>query len=165
MKLPVTTVMKDYCHYAHNAYSKKKKIFSTVSYMFLIIVSLFSSNIMYSSPVAYGQTADPVLPVISVTASGNDGNVPSSAFDNNLATRWSDEGVGSFIQADLGSGTLKTVTSLEIAWYRAANATITLLFLLLLLGLPVLLPLYSLGIAHVQTVFRAMTLQIPTLDT
>ena len=121
MKLPVTTVMKDYCHYAHNAYSKKKKIFSTVSYMFLIIVSLFSSNIMYSSPVAYGQTADPVLPVISVTASGNDGNVPSSAFDNNLATRWSDEGVGSFIQADLGSGTLKTVTSLEIAWYKGSE--------------------------------------------
>ena len=76
---------------------------------------------MYSNPVAYGQTADSVLPVISVTASGNDGNVPSNAFDNNLATRWSDEGVGSFIQADLGFGPLKTVSSLEIAWYRGSE--------------------------------------------
>jgi hypothetical protein len=123
MKLAVTTVLKDYCHYAHNVYSKKKKILSTFTSMFLIIVSLFSSNIMYSNPVTYGQTADPVLQVnlSTVTASGNDGNVPSNAFDGNLATRWSDEGVGSFIQADLGSGPLKTITSLEIAWYKGSE--------------------------------------------
>jgi hypothetical protein len=123
MKLTVTTVLKSYCRYAHNVVAKKKKILSTVTYMILIIVSLFSSNIMYATPVAYGQTADPVLPVNpnSVTASGNDGNVPSNAFDNNLATRWSDEGRGSFIQADLGSGSLKTVTSLEIAWYKGSE--------------------------------------------
>ena len=29
------------------------------------------------------------LSVLSVTASGNDGNVPQNTLDNNLATRWS----------------------------------------------------------------------------
>jgi Bacterial Ig domain len=34
------------------------------------------------------------LPITSVTASGNDGNVPSNVLDNNLATRWSSFGIG-----------------------------------------------------------------------
>ena len=42
------------------------------------------------------------LPISGVTASGNDGNVPSNAIDNNLNTRWSSLGVGQFIRADLG---------------------------------------------------------------
>ncbi|PWU81107.1 MAG: hypothetical protein DLM72_08675 [Candidatus Nitrosopolaris wilkensis] len=36
--------------------------------------------------------------------------------DNNLNTRWSNLGVGSFIQADLGGQ--KTICSVDIAWYR-----------------------------------------------
>ncbi|MGH9988331.1 MAG: hypothetical protein ACRD8W_30725, partial [Nitrososphaeraceae archaeon] len=35
------------------------------------------------------------LPVSAVTASGNDGNVPSNVLDNNLNTRWSNLGQGS----------------------------------------------------------------------
>ncbi|MDP9289827.1 MAG: Ig-like domain-containing protein, partial [Thermoproteota archaeon] len=56
------------------------------------------------------------LPITSVTASGNDGNVPANVLDNNLNTRWSNLGVGSFIQADLGAQ--KTICSVDIAWYR-----------------------------------------------
>ena len=56
------------------------------------------------------------LPIASVTASGNDGNVPRNVLDNNLNTRWSNLGVGSFIQADLGGK--KTICSVDIAWYR-----------------------------------------------
>ena len=56
------------------------------------------------------------LPIASVTASGNDGNVPRNVLDNNLNTRWSNLGVGSFIQADLGGQ--KTICSVDIAWYR-----------------------------------------------
>ena len=56
------------------------------------------------------------LPIATVTASGNDGNLPTNVLDNNLNTRWSNLGVGSFIQADLGGQ--KTICSVDIAWYR-----------------------------------------------
>ena len=56
------------------------------------------------------------LAASAVTASGNDGNVPANAVDNNLNTRWSNNGVGSWIQLDLGSK--KSICSVDIAWYR-----------------------------------------------
>jgi len=56
------------------------------------------------------------LPVTSVTAIGNDGNIPSNVIDNNLNTRWSNNGVGSWIQLDLGSK--RTICSVDIAWHR-----------------------------------------------
>ena len=56
------------------------------------------------------------LPITSVTASGNDGHVPANVLDNNLNTRWSNRGIGSFIQADLGAP--KTICSVDIAWYK-----------------------------------------------
>ncbi|MPZ07166.1 MAG: carbohydrate-binding protein [Nitrososphaeraceae archaeon] len=56
------------------------------------------------------------LSVSSVSASGNDGNVPANVLDNNLNTRWSDNGVGSWIQLDLGSK--KSICSVDVGWYR-----------------------------------------------
>ena len=56
------------------------------------------------------------LPISGVTASGNDGNVPSNVLDNNLATRWSSNGIGQWIRADLGS--IKNICSVDIAWYN-----------------------------------------------
>lgn len=56
------------------------------------------------------------LPITSVTASGDDGNEPQNVLDNNLGTRWSSNGVGQFITADLGS--TKNICSVDIAWYR-----------------------------------------------
>ena len=61
--------------------------------------------------------------VTAITASGNDGNMPANAFDNNLATRWSNNGLGSWIQADLGSP--KAISYVDIAWYRGTTRTNT----------------------------------------
>jgi hypothetical protein len=52
----------------------------------------------------------------AITASGNDGNIPSNAIDGNLNTRWSNLGQGSWIQLDLGSQ--KSICSVDVAWYR-----------------------------------------------
>jgi len=51
----------------------------------------------------------------AVIASGDDGNVPSNVLDNNLNTRWSNLGQGSWIQLDLGAK--KSICSVDIAWY------------------------------------------------
>jgi hypothetical protein len=56
------------------------------------------------------------LAVKSVSANRNDGNVPANAVDGSLDTRWSGDGVGSFITADLGSA--KTVCGISVAWYQ-----------------------------------------------
>ncbi|MPZ07592.1 MAG: S8 family serine peptidase [Nitrososphaeraceae archaeon] len=56
------------------------------------------------------------LQPVALSASGSDSNVPSNAIDNNLNTRWSDNGVGSWIQLDLGSK--KSICSVDIGWYR-----------------------------------------------
>ncbi|MGC1135774.1 MAG: discoidin domain-containing protein [Nitrososphaeraceae archaeon] len=51
-----------------------------------------------------------------VTAIGSDGNVPSNVIDKNLNTMWSKDGIGSWIQFDLGS--ITKICSVDIAWYR-----------------------------------------------
>jgi F5/8 type C domain len=56
------------------------------------------------------------LPISGVTASGNDGNVPSNVLDNNLVTRWASNGIGQWIRADLGS--ITNICSVDIAWYN-----------------------------------------------
>ena len=43
-------------------------------------------------------------------------NPPANAIDNNLDTRWSNLGLGSWIQLYAGSG--KVICSVDIAWYR-----------------------------------------------
>jgi hypothetical protein len=52
----------------------------------------------------------------AVTASTSDGNVPAGAVDNDLATRWSGNGDGAWIQFDLGS--TRTVGYLTIATFN-----------------------------------------------
>jgi subtilisin family serine protease len=56
------------------------------------------------------------LPVVAVTASTNDGNVPGNAIDNNLNTRWSGMGNGAWIKFDLG-GT-RVLSAVGIAFYK-----------------------------------------------
>jgi hypothetical protein len=63
-----------------------------------------------------GGSTEMELPVASVTASGNDGNVPLNVLDNNLSTRWSSLGIGQFIIADLGS--TQKISDVDIAWYK-----------------------------------------------
>jgi hypothetical protein len=57
------------------------------------------------------------LPISGVTASGYQlGNPPSNAIDADLNTRWANDGVGSWISADLGS--TQNICSVDIAWYN-----------------------------------------------
>src|SRR5262245_36864408 len=55
------------------------------------------------------------VPVVSVSASADDGNIPANTVDGSLATRWSASGDGQWIRFDLGSAT--NVASVKIAWY------------------------------------------------
>jgi hypothetical protein len=58
------------------------------------------------------------LEISEITAIGDDGDdaIPPNVLDNNLDTRWSHEGIGSWFQADLGAK--KIICSIDIAWYR-----------------------------------------------
>ncbi len=55
------------------------------------------------------------VPGTSVTASADDGNVPANVVDGNLATRWSANGDGQWLQLDLGA--TKNLSALKIAFY------------------------------------------------
>ncbi|ATB37332.1 hypothetical protein CYFUS_002753 [Cystobacter fuscus] len=70
-----------------------------------------------------GATADALsapncttLSAASVLASGNDGNGPQNTLDDQLGTRWSNQGAGSWIDYDLGS--TRTVSGAAIAWHQ-----------------------------------------------
>jgi len=57
------------------------------------------------------------LDVSSVSANGDDGNVPANTLDGNLGTRWSSKGkTGKYITYDLGSS--QKISSIKIAWYK-----------------------------------------------
>ncbi|HVD07400.1 MAG TPA: discoidin domain-containing protein, partial [Nitrososphaeraceae archaeon] len=58
------------------------------------------------------------LPITNVVASDDTekGNTAKNVIDSKANLRWAANGVGSFIQADLGS--IKTICSLGIAWYK-----------------------------------------------
>ena len=56
------------------------------------------------------------LPVSTVCASANDGNLPANTLDGSLATRWSAQGNGQWILFDLGAS--KTITSVDVAWHQ-----------------------------------------------
>jgi len=66
---------------------------------------------------AYGATTCANLPISATTANGAQSTNPASeAVDNDAATRWSNQGLGSWISLDLGSQ--KTVCSVDIIWYN-----------------------------------------------
>src|SRR5437867_2886670 len=81
-------------------------------------LSLWNST---TDTVIYGSAAAPVnpVPVASVVASGDDGNIPQNTLDNNLATRWSASGDGQWIRYDLGA--VMAVGPVNIAWYRGTE--------------------------------------------
>ena len=89
-------------------------IFLLFCWTILILTS--SQNNVNFIDKANAQSCATNLPISGVTASGNDGNVPSNVLDNNLNTRWSSNGIGQWIRADLGS--VKNICSVDIAWYN-----------------------------------------------
>ena len=64
-----------------------------------------------------------MLQIKALTSSGNDGNVETNVIDGNLATRWSCNGLGSWIQADLGGAF--TITEVDIAWYKGDTGRVS----------------------------------------
>lgn len=56
------------------------------------------------------------LPISSVVASSNDGNLPANTIDGSTSTRWSAQGTGQWIKYDLGFS--KAFGSIDIAWYK-----------------------------------------------
>ena len=92
---------------------------SIISFLILI----FTNPLVQPSQV-YGQH-DPFttsntcskLPVSGITASGSDSvNPPSHAIDQNLNTRWSNLGLGSWIQIDLGQENI--ICTVGLNWHR-----------------------------------------------
>jgi hypothetical protein len=91
-----------------------------------MIFSTFSRAIPAAAPAAalllFSQSAsvqtyvEVTPPAGGVTASSNDGNVPSNTVDNNLGTRWSAAGDGQWIAYDLGS--VRTVGYVAVAVYQ-----------------------------------------------
>jgi hypothetical protein len=65
---------------------------------------------------AYGATTCANLPISAVANGAQATNPASEAVDNDATTRWSNEGLGSWIRLDLGSQ--KTVCSVNIAWFK-----------------------------------------------
>ena len=61
------------------------------------------------------------LTATAVTAKGHDGNVPANTVDDRLDTRWSNLGVGSWIDYDLGA--TKAVGGVTIAWHSGNTRT------------------------------------------
>ena len=90
----------------------------------IICLVLISTNAFVQSAYIYGQS-NPFsssktcskLPVSGITASGADTfNPPSHAIDQNISTRWSNLGLGSWIQIDLGQDNV--ICGLGISWHR-----------------------------------------------
>jgi subtilisin family serine protease len=76
-----------------------------------------------AEPLLYvGKASSPTscttnIPISHVVASSYQaGYPPSNVLDNSLSTRWSNQGVGSWIRADLG--TTKSICSADIAWWK-----------------------------------------------
>jgi hypothetical protein len=59
------------------------------------------------------------LMATTVTASAHDGNLPANSVDGNLATRWSAQGDGQWIQYDLQAQ--KMVSLVKLAWHNGGS--------------------------------------------
>ena len=75
-------------------------------FMLLSSVIAFSPHSLFFPTIAQVAAVESPctssLAIKSLAASGDDGNVPSNTIDGNLSTRWSDQGIGSWIRGDLG---------------------------------------------------------------
>ena len=89
--------------------------------MLLVLLSASVAGQIVSPKIIQAQLTNGLcenLPITAVTSSNNaeSGNQANNVIDNNIDQRWAARGLGSFIQADLGS--IKTICSLGIAWYK-----------------------------------------------
>ena len=89
----------------------------------LILSACITGLVQYGEASALTAAECGNLAVAGVTASGyaDSQRTPQNAIDNNLNTRWSDDGKGSWLRLDLGSK--KAICHVDIAWYNG-NARI-----------------------------------------
>ena len=76
------------------------------------------SSIIIPSPSGGSEGGDE-FSILGVKASSDDGNVPENTMDDNLSTRWSAYGMGSWITVELSKSV--PVQNVSIAWYNGAN--------------------------------------------
>jgi hypothetical protein len=80
-------------------------------------VSVTEVKLQSTTSTQTEQTQCSTTTIKGVKASSSQSGYPSSnVIDNNLQTRWSNNGKGSWIQLDLGSS--KNICSVNIAWYK-----------------------------------------------
>ena len=100
---------------------QKQNYFQIRRVILLSVTVLLVSSYLVTGQFATVQLASAInnctkLGITAFKASPNDaGNIPTNTIDNNINTRWSSFGIGSFIQTDLGS--VKTICSVDIGWY------------------------------------------------
>lgn len=66
------------------------------------------------NPALTPAAGSPLTPIRATASAAQDGSPASAAIDNNLATRWAAEGLGQWLQLDLGSPI--PVSAAQIAW-------------------------------------------------
>jgi subtilisin family serine protease len=89
-----------------------------------LLFSIFGS--VQPTPTLPPRPTPPVgapIAVVAVADSGNDGNGPANAIDNNLATRWSSLGNGQWIRFDLGAA--RAIGTIGLAFYQGNTRTAT----------------------------------------
>jgi hypothetical protein len=86
---------------------KQYRIKRTITALSAAVLTWYSSELAVEAVL---------LPVVSVIASGHDGNPPINTLDGTLATRWSAYGEGQWILYDLGSS--QEIHSVDISWYQ-----------------------------------------------
>jgi hypothetical protein len=81
------------------------------------VTALAAAGAVFAAPGVARAADVEITPAASaVTASTDDGDVPGNVVDNDYTTRWSGQGVGAWLQLDLG--TVHTVTHIKVAVYQ-----------------------------------------------
>ncbi len=89
---------------------------SRIMWFSLVCLSLWSCLSVLSGTSLHAAATVAHYPVIDVSASVHDGNIPENTLDDNLSTRWSAQGNGQWIQYDLGS--IQELGYLGLAFYN-----------------------------------------------
>jgi len=100
---------------------KKKLNMRVIVFSLLFLIIIFMASCLpppdFKNPVDPEPIIQPYsLNILSVSATGHDGNLPKNTLDNDLSTRWSDEGIGVWIMYDLGK--VYEIHSINISWYK-----------------------------------------------
>jgi F5/8 type C domain-containing protein/Big-like domain-containing protein len=97
-------------------FSRQTQALATIA-LFVTSIAVVGQSFPLVRQTEAASVACADLPVAGISASGFEkSNPPSNAIDNNMKTRWSQYGKGSWLTADLGAK--MNVCGVDIAWYR-----------------------------------------------